>query len=106
MYAVPALARQIEREWAEELARHYGRSPEEVGDKVRTWFGFPLGMLRIELMDGSCVEFRCAISIVSESKKAIAVFTEHCGHHIFPYHDAKVFHDEKLVYQQKSTLQS
>jgi hypothetical protein len=48
------------------------------------------------------VEFQWAFHIVSESKKAIAVFTEHCGHHLYPYHEAQIFRDEKLVFQQKN----
>jgi transcription antitermination factor NusG len=100
MYPVPALARHIEHEWAEELANHFGRSLEEVASTVRPWFGFPPGSIRVELMDGSFVEFKYSIFIVSESKRAIAVFTEHCGNHVYPYHEAKVFRDGALVYEQ------
>jgi hypothetical protein len=101
-YAVPALAKQIELAWADELASHYGRARDEVQEKIRPWFSFPPGTLRIELMDQSCVEFRHAIHIVSESKYTIAVFTEHCGHHLYPNHDARVFRDGELVYEQIS----
>lgn len=58
----------------------------------------PPGTVRIEFMDQSCVEFWYAIFIVSESKRAIAVFTEHCSHHLYPYLDAKIYRDGKLVY--------
>jgi hypothetical protein len=100
MYPVPALARRIEHEWAEELASHFGRSLEEVASTVRPWFDFSLGLTRIELMDGSRVEFKRSFFIVSESKKAVAVFTEHCGNHVYPYHEAKIFRDGALVYEQ------
>ena len=100
MYPVPSLARQIESEWASELAEHFGRHTDEVLQKVRPWFDFPLGDLRIELMDGSTVQFCWAFHIVSEAKRAIAVFTEHCGHHVFPYHEAKVYRDGQLTYAQ------
>jgi uncharacterized OB-fold protein len=50
-------------------------------------------------MDGSVVQFANAIHIVSEAKRAIAVFTEHCGHHVFPYHEAKVHCNGELVYE-------
>jgi len=99
-YPIPALAEQIELEWAEELAAYYGRAPEEVSAKIRSWFVLPPGNVRIELMDQSCVEFWYAIFIVSESKRAIAVFTEHCGHHLYPYHEAKIYRDGELVYEQ------
>lgn len=97
---VPALAQQIELEWTEELASYYGRVPEEVAEKIRPWFVLPPGTVRIELMDQSCVEFRYAIFIVSDSKRAIAVFTEHCGNHLYPYHDARIYRDGELVYEQ------
>lgn len=99
-YPIPALAQQIEIEWTEELASYYGRAPEEVAAKIRPWFVLPSGTVRIELMDQSCVEFHYVIFIVSESKRAIAVFTEHCGNHLYPYHDARIYRDGELVYEQ------
>lgn len=99
-YPVPELARHIEREWADELAAYYGQQLEDVTAQVRPWFDFPIGVLKIELMDGSCAEFRSAIFIVSEKKRTIAVFTEHCGHHLYPYHDARIFRDGELIFEQ------
>ena len=100
MYPVPALAAQIEHDWAPELAEYFGRRADEVLEKFRPWFILPHGRLRIELMDGSAVEFSWAFHIVSEAKKAIAVFTEHCGNHVFPYHESKVYRDGVLIYEQ------
>jgi hypothetical protein len=100
MYPVPSLAQQIEAEWASELAAHFGRSEDDVLQKARPWFDFPSGQLRIELMDGSFVQFEWAFHIASEAKCAIAVFTEHCGHHVFPHHEAKVYRDGALIYAQ------
>jgi hypothetical protein len=100
-YEVPELAKQIERMWASELATHFGRTEEEVMATKRPWFDFELGWLRIELMDGSAVDFRYAFHLVNEEKRAIAVFTEHCGNHLYPNHEAKVFRDGVLVYEQK-----
>lgn len=100
MYPVPFLARQIETDWAAELAAHFGRSVDDVLQPVRPWFDHPGGQLRIELMDGSVVQFERAFHIVSEAKRAIAVFTEHCGHHVLPYHEAKVYRDGVLLYAQ------
>lgn len=100
MYPIPALAQQLEREWASEIAACFERSVDDVLAQVRPWLEFPGGSLRIELMDESFVQFKNAIFIVSEPKKAIAVFTEHCGNHIYPYHEAKVYRDEALVYTQ------
>lgn len=99
-YPVSELARYIEHDWAEELAAYYDRQVEDVTTQVRPWFDFPTGIVKIELMDGSSVEFRYAIFIVSEVRRAIAVFTEHCGHHLYPYHEARVFRDGELIYEQ------
>lgn len=100
MYLVPSLALQIEREWAPELAEHFGRRMEEISEQSRPWFEHPIGLLRIELMDRSVVQFHYAFHIVSETKYAIAVFTEHCGNYVFPYHGSKIYRDEVLVYDQ------
>lgn len=100
IYPIPALARQIELEWAEELAEYCGCAPEEVAEKAREWSSLPTGTIKIKLMDESCLEFRWAFFIVSEPKRAVAVFTEHCGHHLFPYHEARIYRDGELVYEQ------
>lgn len=102
MYPVPSLALQIEREWAPELAEHFGRRIEEISEQTRQWFEHPSGLLRIELMDRSVVQFHWAFHIVNEAKRAIAVFTEHCGNHVFPYHSSKIYRDEVLVYNQEA----
>lgn len=102
MYPVPSLAAQIEREWAPELAEHFGRGVEEISERIRPWFEHPGELLRIELMDRSVVQFHWAFHIVSEAKCAIAVFTEHCGNHVFPYHSSKIYRDEVLVYDQEA----
>jgi len=87
-------------EWADELSAHTGHTKQQLAANPQC-IDFPNGVLRIELMDGSTVEFRWAFHIVNEAKRAIAVFTEHCGHHVFPYHEARVFRDGQLVYEQK-----
>ncbi len=49
-------------------------------------------------MDGSRVELNYAFALVSEARRAIGVFTEHCGHHLYPHHEARVFVGGRLVY--------
>ncbi|OYU45574.1 MAG: hypothetical protein CFE44_06810 [Burkholderiales bacterium PBB4] len=100
MFPVPALAQQIEREWASEIASFDVRPPEKVTTDARPWLRFPAGVLRIELMDGSEIRFSYAFYVVSEVRRTIAVFTEHCGHHLYPYHEAKIYRDDVLVYEQ------
>jgi hypothetical protein len=46
--------------------------------------GFPTSHeLHFEFEDGSFAQFAYALYVVDEKKEAIAVFTEHCGYHIF-----------------------
>jgi hypothetical protein len=85
-------------EWAEELAARFGVTVEAFTANPTRLLDFPAETVRVDLMDGSRVEFRWAFAIVSESRRAIAVFTEHCGHHVFPSHEAKVFRDGVLAY--------
>ena len=99
-YPVPRMAAQIEREWSEELGAHLGCSAAEVQERPETVIRFRRETVRVDLMDGSSVQFKYAFFIASDTKKAIAVFSEHCGHHVFPHHDAKVFVDDKLAYEQ------
>jgi hypothetical protein len=94
------LAAQTASDWSEELGVHLGCSAVDVRERSEAVMKFPLETVRMELMDGSLVEFRFAFFIVSDTKKAVAVLTEHCGHHVFPYHEAKVFIDGRLVYEQ------
>lgn len=44
----------------------------------------------IRFPDRSHVLFRYAFAITDEVSKEVAVFTEHCGYHVFPAYDAEV----------------
>ncbi len=86
-------------EWAEELSAYLGRSPDAIRSHGLSARDFPgEGDLHIVLMDGSTVRFRYAFHVVRESEQALAVFTEHCGYHVFPLHDARVsrLHERSL----------
>lgn len=99
-YPVPRLAALTVSEWSDELAAHLGCSAIHVLERSEAVMKYPPETIRIELMDGSSAEFKYSFFIASDAKKAIAVFTEHCGHHVFPYHEAKVFVDGRLVHEQ------
>ena len=101
MYPVPRHAKLVISEWAEELAVRFGCTEEVVRGQSTRWLSFPNERVRVELTDGSHVEFECAFFLVSEAQKAIALFTEHCGHHVFPYHEAKAFINGVSVYDQQ-----
>ncbi len=91
MHPVPRLAKQLLTEWVEELSQHVGRSVEEILRKGLGADDFPTNeSLHIKLMDGSFVQFQYAFYVVNAEKFAIAVFTEHCGYHVFPFHEAEI----------------
>ena len=83
-------AERIVVEWADELSDLLQRPRETLLAERRLRVGDFGEILKITLMDGSYVVFKHAIAIHSESKKAIAVFTEHCGYHVFPHHEAAI----------------
>ena len=99
-YPVPRLAKLIQSEWAAELSAHLRCSESEFVANPEGRMSYPIETLRVELMDGSNVEFKYAFALVSEERRAIAVFSEHCGHHIFPYHEAKVYRNGMLQFEQ------
>ncbi|MCW5671389.1 MAG: hypothetical protein KIT86_17175 [Hydrogenophaga sp.] len=98
-FPVPRLAEATVLEWADELALQVGRSAEGLRLNTES-IPFSNDTVRVELMDESFVEFRNAVFVVSEAKRAVAIFTEHCGHHVLPYHEAKVFVGGELRYSQ------
>lgn len=99
-YPVPRLSAQIIQEWASELAARYGCTVEAFLAKPNHMISFPSQTLRVEFVDRSAVDFEYAFALVSEARRTIAVFTEHCGHHVFPHYQTKVFCDDSLVYAQ------
>jgi hypothetical protein len=46
--------------------------------------------VRISLRDGSVVFFNYAFYILDRDLNEIAVFTEHCGYHVFPLSEARI----------------
>ncbi len=40
--------------------------------------------VRLAFPDGSTALFRYAFLAADEERRELAVFTEHCGHHVFP----------------------
>jgi hypothetical protein len=89
-YPVVTASRAIEESWAAKLAERAG-VPEQVFRSAPTkHIAFPLERVRVSLMDGSSVEFKYAFALHWPERRAIAVFTEHCGHHLFPDAEASV----------------
>ncbi|OWP62421.1 hypothetical protein CDA63_14110 [Hymenobacter amundsenii] len=58
---------------------------------------FPLDtVVHIQFEDDSKVEFRYALVIEVPELREVAVFTEHCGYHLFPLYDGLELTIEKL----------
>ena len=102
IYPVNRISDELVREWAAELAKRFGQEVEHFLASPTKFMEYPIEPVRVELMDGSHVEFKYAFALVSEELKTIAVFTEHCGHHVYPYHEAKVYQAGQLVYANEA----
>ena len=102
IYSVNRVSAELECEWSFELAKRFGQDVNNFLVTPTRYMEYPIETVRVELMDGSLVEFKYAFALVSEERKAIAVFTEHCGHHVFPYHEAKVYQAGQLVYANEA----
>ena len=99
-FPVPRIAVELQHMWAGLLANRAGVLVEEFLAAPDQHMNYPVETVRVELMDGSTVEFKYGFALISEEWKAVAVFTEHCGHHVLPFHEAKVFQAGKLMYSQ------
>ena len=101
MFPVPRMATAIEVEWAEMLSDRAGCTVADFLARPTFFMNYPIETLRVELMDGSTASFKYAFALVNPDWKAIGVFTEHCGHHVFPWHEARVWRDEILDFDQR-----
>lgn len=89
-FPVVAAARAIEESWAVKLAERAGVSETEFRSAPAKHMSYPLEHVHVSLIDGSTVEFKYAFVLHSPEQRVIAVFTEHCGHHLFPDAEATV----------------
>jgi hypothetical protein len=46
--------------------------------------------LKMNFPDGSFVFFRFAFYLLDRESNEVAVFTEHCGYHVFPLHGSQL----------------
>jgi hypothetical protein len=103
-YQLHHIAAELKSAWAAELAARFEVPVDEFLACPEDFLQFPIETVRVELMDGSCVELKYAFALVSEARRAIAVFTEHCGHHLYPLHEARVYVGGRLVYSDVAGL--
>ena len=91
--------RAILEEWADSLSKKFGRSAGEIVSEGLSAFDFPSsGKVEITLPDKSFCRFHYAFSIIDEARQQVAVFTEHCGYHIFPLSGALIKEIAETVY--------
>lgn len=71
--------------------RQYLRERYDEGRERLSASDFPPDQsVRIRFPDGSHALFQSAFAIADEAAGEVAVFTEHCGYHVFPSGDAEV----------------
>ncbi|HEY1084725.1 MAG TPA: hypothetical protein VGE29_20840 [Prosthecobacter sp.] len=79
--------RDLPERWVAELATHL-RSKNR---SRLSAYDFPGDrVLCLRFPDGSFAEFKHAFALHSETLDEIAVFTEHCGYHLFPRYETEV----------------
>ena len=79
--------KDLPQRWQEKLVNHL----KEIGSKYNELSADSFQYnLRFEFGDGSDALFYFAFYWTSSKLNEIAVFTEHCGYHIFPFFDTKI----------------
>ena len=76
--------------WKQRLRQHLREHRGEERDRLSADDFPPDQTILIRFPDGSHVLFRYAFAIEDAASGEVAVFTEHCGYHVFPLGDAEV----------------
>ena len=80
----------VPESWKPRLRQHLRESRGEDRDRLSAG-DFPADQsVVIRFPDGSHAYFRHAFAIEDAAAREVAVFTEHCGYHVFPLGDAQV----------------
>ncbi len=80
----------IPDDWKPALRAYLKDKSGEDRDRLSA-YDFPSGQtVAIRFPDESSVHFRHAFAIADEDRGMVAVFTEHCGYHVFPLIDARL----------------
>lgn len=78
----------IPERWLNRLSEHLQEESKHDRDQLSASdFRYNL---KIDFGDGSMVFFRFAFYLIEHDWNEVAVFTEHCGYHIFPLFDTKL----------------
>jgi hypothetical protein len=81
------LYRSILKSWSKPLAKKLGRSAKKIAEEGLTTYDFKGGEVDIRFEDRSRVIFNDAFVLADGG--FLAVFSEHCGYHVFPKSGAK-----------------
>lgn len=80
-----ALEKQIITEWADELSVKLDRAKDQI---LRDGLGASdfssSDGLKLVFQDESFAQFQWAFFVTNPLRREVAVFTEHCGYHVFP----------------------
>jgi hypothetical protein len=68
-------------EWSVRLSKRLGRPAAAIKKDGLTAYDFPEESVTLRFEDGSNVRFESAFAL--DNDKHVAVFTEHCGYHVF-----------------------
>ncbi|MBV5329802.1 MAG: hypothetical protein JZU65_19600 [Chlorobium sp.] len=68
---------------ADELSVKLGRSAEGIRQNGLSRYDFTSNEVEILFEDGSSAKFKYSFYVECSRKSLIAVFTEHCGYHLF-----------------------
>ncbi|ELI5391752.1 hypothetical protein RRJ89_004358 [Vibrio parahaemolyticus] len=69
--------------WAQILSEKLGRSAYELSLNGLTCADFPPDSIEIIFEDDSYCKFNYAFAVINEPRQEVAIFTEHCGYHVF-----------------------
>ena len=86
-------------EWAGALSEKLGRSTDEIRTTGLSAEDFsPAQRVELTLADKSFCRFNFAFLVLDEASRRVAVFTEHCGYHVFPLSEAIVKEIREDIY--------
>ena len=80
----------VSEDWKPRLRAYLRERTGEERDRLSAGDFSTRQSVIIRFPDGSQVLFRYAFAITDEARREVAVFTEHCGYHVFPLGEAEL----------------
>jgi hypothetical protein len=82
--------RVVPVEWKPRLRAYLRRKCGQERDRLSAGDFSTRQSVHVHFADGSFALFRHAFAVPDEAGRAVMVFTEHCGYHVFPVGPAEV----------------